>query len=213
MKMVIKIGGSLCFSEEGPNINYINKLVPVLRIVDKSNRTIVVIGGGRFVRNYIKNFSRFTKKLSNEKIEWIVIEMLKANVRLFAYLLNKKPIFDLSKLSMNSVIGGIKPGRSTDTNAAIAAAKTKSVLIKMTDVNGIYDKDPKKYKNAKLLKRIKFSELKAHRKTSPGNYGILDPTAIKIIKKYRVRTHIINGKNPNNLLKLLKGKNIGTMIC
>jgi len=208
--LVIKIGGHLCFDENGPNIDYIKKLIKTIKKLDRKYKTTVVIGGGIFVRKYIKNFTKL--KLKNEQTEWIVIQLLRANVLLFSYLLNKKPVFSINEITSNCVIGGIKPGRCTDTNAAIAAKKTKSILIKITDVDGIYDKDPKKYKNAKLFRKISFNELKTKRKTAPGRYGILDPTAIKIIKQNKIKTYVINGKDPENIIKLLNGAKIGTEI-
>jgi len=212
MNLVIKIGGHLCFDENGPNINYMNRLVKTIKKVDKKYKISIVIGGGIFVRKYIRNFTRLDKKLTNNQTEWIAIQLLRANVLLFSYLLNKKPVFSINEITSNCVIGGIKPGRCTDTNAAIAAKKTKSILIKITDVDGIYDKDPKKYKNAKMLSKISFNELKTKRKTAPGRYGILDPIALKIIKQNKIKTYVINGKDPENIIKLLNGAKIGTEI-
>lgn len=215
MRIVIKIGGSLSFDENGPDEQYIKKLLPVLRKIEKRNQVIVTIGGGKFIRKYLLN----TKKLfiTNEQREWIFVELLKSNVLLFSFLLNKKPIFDLAKVDgmTKGVVGGIKPGRSTDTNAAIAARKMNAdLLIKLTDVNGIYDRDPKKYKNAKILKHISFNDLDKYmkRKTSPCSYWILDPASLKIIKRNKIKTIIINGKNPKNVLRVLRGERIGTWI-
>ncbi|MEM7819580.1 MAG: hypothetical protein QXD48_02010 [Candidatus Aenigmatarchaeota archaeon] len=213
MKIVIKIGGSMAFDENGPKIRYLEKLVPILKKIKNKNQLIVSIGGGKFIRKYLKNVKG---KISNEEIEWIFVDLLKANVRLLSNLLNMKPIFDLKSVNKKTsgVIGGIMPGRSTDANAAICAEKINADLfIKLTNVSGIYDKDPNKYKRAKKLKKILFSDLnKLKTKTSPGNYGILDPMAIDIIRKNRIRTIIINGKNPKNILDVIHGKNIGTVI-
>ena len=50
MRLVIKIGGSLAFTDFGPNRNYLMKLIPVLRRIGKKNQLIVGIGGGQFIR-------------------------------------------------------------------------------------------------------------------------------------------------------------------
>ena len=214
MKLVIKIGGSLCIDENGPIHSYFSMLVPILNGLKSKNQIIVSIGGGKFIRKYYKSVERLG--LNNKKMEWIAVDLLKVNTRFLAYLLKLKPIFTLEEINGRSsgVISGIKPGRSTDANAAYASKKIKADLfIKLTNVDGIYDKDPKKYKNAKKLKAIKFSELSKYGvKGEPGSYGILDKTAIGIIKKNKIKTIIINGGNPKNLLKAIKGRGIGTSI-
>jgi len=214
MKIVIKIGGSMTFNEEGPIISYLNKLIPVLRQIKHKNQLIVSIGGGKYGRKYIKNLKGH---LSNNEIELVFIDLLKSNVRLLSFLLDMKPIFSLNELksSTNGVIGGLVPGHSTDWGAAMSAKKIKADLfIKLTNVPYIYDKDPNKYKGAKPMKTMPFSELhKIKTETSPGHYGVLDPAAIDIIAKNKIKTIIMSGKNPRNLLEAIKGKRIGTVIC
>lgn len=210
MKLVIKLGGSLLFDENGPIISYIDNLLPVLKKIDSEHEMILAVGGGKFVKNY---FSRVRKYLDNEKMEWIGIELMKANALFFSYLLAKQPIFNIEAVSGPCVLSGIKPRRSSDANAAEAAARIGAdLLIKATDVDGIYDEDPKT-KNAKKYDHLSFEELgKFVSKTSPGKYGVLDPVAIEIIKKFRIKTIVINGKPPKNILQAINGKNIGTII-
>jgi uridylate kinase len=215
MKLVIKIGGSLAFTDFGPDKQYLLRLIPVLRKIGRENQLIVGIGGGQFIRKYLKNVKNFV--LSNEEIEWIFVDLLKTNVRLFSFLLNKKPIFDLGKVTRKTsgVVGGIAPGRSTDANAALCAEKIGADLfIKLTNVPGIYDKDPKRYKDAKKINKVSFKELKQfNRRDAPCSYGILDRMAINVITRSRIKTMVLNGKNPKDMLKALKGEKIGTMIC
>jgi len=215
MKLVIKIGGSLAFTDFGPNKNYLIKLIPVLRRIGKENQLIVGIGGGQFIRKYLKNVKNFV--LTNEEIEWIFVDLLKTNVRLFSFLLNKKPIFDLGKITRKTsgVVGGIAPGRSTDANAALCAEKIKADLfIKLTNVAGIYDKDPDHHKDAKKIDKISFGKLKKfNTKGMPCSYGILDKMAINVITRSKIKTIVMDGKNPKDIFKGLKGKKIGTMIC
>lgn len=214
MKLVIKIGGSLLFDDEGPILDYIKNLLPVLKKVKKENQLILVVGGGKFVRNYINRAKGL--KISNKNLEWVAIEILKANVRLFSLLLNLKPIFNLEDINEKSegVLGGICPGRSTDANAAIAAKMIKAdILIKATNVDGIYDKDPNKFKNAKKIDEISFEDLRRFKKTGkPGAYGILDKLAVETIIKNKIKTFVINGKDPKNIIKVIEEENIGTKI-
>jgi uridylate kinase len=215
MKVVIKVGGSLAFTDFGPNKNYLMKLIPVLRKIGTENQLIVGIGGGQFIRKYLKTVKKFF--LTNEEIEWIFVDLLKTNVQLFSFLLNKEPIFDLDKVTRGTsgVVGGIAPGRSTDANSAICAERIGADLfIKLTDVSGIYDKDPDHHKDAKRIDKMSFKELgRFTKKGEPCSYGILDRMAINVIKRSKIKTIVMNGKNPKDILKALKGEKIGTVIC
>lgn len=215
MKFVIKIGGSLAFDESGPRIGYLKKFQPIFaELKKKKHQVIVTIGGGKFIRRYLQNVKG---QISKEQIEWIFVDLLKANARLLSYLFGLEPIFDLDKVNKNTsgVISGIMPGRSTDANAAICAEKIGADLfVKLTNVEGIFNKDPKKYKNAKLIKNLSFKDIGKikEKKTSPANYGILDPLALSIISRRKIRTVVMNGDNPKNLTQVLQGKFFGTVI-
>ena len=214
MKIVLKIGGSISINENGPVEAYFRKLLPVIRQIKTRHRLILCIGGGKFIRNYYKSIEKLG--LKKEEMEWIAIELLRVNVRFLSSLLNMKPLYRLEEISTKTtgVIGGIKPGRSTDANAAYCAAKIKADLfVKLTNVDGIYDKDPRKHKDARKLETLSFADLKKFSQSGkPGSYGILDRLAIETITKHKIKTVIMNGKDPKNILKLINGEKIGTLI-
>jgi uridylate kinase len=215
MKLVIKLGGSMTIGENGPDHEYFKKLLPVLKKVCKENKTIVSIGGGKLVRKYFENAKKFG--IPNNEMEWIGINLLDANVRFLSFLLKTKPIFNIEEINTKTsgVIGGIKPGRSTDANAAIAAKLMGAdLIIKLTNVDGVYDKDPNKFNGAKRIDKISFNDaMKYATDGRPGDYGVFDKVALATIKKHKIRTVIIDGKDPKNILKVLKGDKIGTTIC
>ncbi len=215
MKVAIKIGGSVSIDEFGPKVKYFKKLIPVLDILKKKvDKLIVGIGGGKFVRNY---YSAIGSLLCDYRKELLAIDLLKANVRFLSYLIGGKPVFSFDKIPRSKIlcIGGIKPGRSTDANTSYLAAKFGvDYLIFLTDVNGIYNRNPKKFRNAKLIKYLHFKDLDEiiQKKTSPGNYGVIDPVAIKIIKQNKIHTFVVNGNDPKSILRVLDGEKIGTEI-
>lgn len=214
MKIVIKIGGSVSIGENGPNYSYFRQLLPVLNRLKKHHQLIVVIGGGRLTRSYGKTIENFN--LVDREKEEIFIQLIKANVSFLAGLLKIRPIFSLGSVGQNTtgVIGGIAPGRSTDANGAMAAKKIRADLfIKLTDVDGVYNRDPKKFRNARKLNDIRFSDMKKLAvKGSPNKYGVLDKLATKTLSQGRIKTIIINGKDPRNIEKALRGEKIGTTI-
>ncbi len=214
MKIVIKVGGSTSITEAGPDFSYFSRLIPVLSKIKKKNQMIVSIGGGGLTRSYHRSIEKFPLK-PREKEE-AFIELIKSNVLVLSHLLKTRPIFTLDEINRNTsgVIGGIKPGRSTDANAAIAAQRIGAdMFIKLSNVDGIYDKDPNRFGDASIIRRMSFSDLKKISiKGSPNNYGILDETAIMTLSRNRIKTCIITGINPKNLLRILKSESSGTVV-
>lgn len=214
MKIVLKIGGSVSIATGGPKFSYFSRLLPVVGRLKKRNQIVVVVGGGKLTRTYGNSIEKFP--LSSKEREEIYIELIKANVRFVASLLNMKPIFSLSEIKKNTsgVLGGIAPGRSTDANGAVAAKKIGAdVFIKLTDVNSIYTKDPKKFPTARKLDKISFSDMKKIAvKGSPNRYGVLDALAIRTLASAKIKVLVISGKDPENILKVLDGEKIGTVI-
>jgi len=215
MMIVIKIGGSLCMDSKGPKAQYFKKLIPVFKKLKKKHTLAISIGGGKFVSEYFKNIQDF--HLDDDSVEWIGIELMRSNQMFLAEILNGTPIFDLNKIKgkKTPILAGIKPRRSTDANAAIAAKELKAdLLIMLTDVRGIYNKNPHKNRNAKFVPHISFTELIKYslKKTGPKHYGVIDPLAIKVIRKNKIKTIIFNGNDPKRILDVVNGKNIGTQI-
>jgi uridylate kinase len=113
-------------------------------------------------------------------------------------------------------MGGLKPGMTTDAVAAMIAERIRAdLLIKATDQDGIYDKDPKKHLDAKKLEKLEFGNLLKlfeSDKHKAGIHQILDPEAVKILQKSRTKTAIVNGFKSENLLRAVRGEKIGTII-
>ncbi|MBI4019604.1 MAG: hypothetical protein HY364_05120 [Candidatus Aenigmarchaeota archaeon] len=204
MKVVIKIGGSVAINEMGINSHYFSQMLPILKMIEKGNEVSLCIGGGRIVRNYFA--SARALGMTEREMELIGIDMIKAHVRFLAFLTKKTPIFSREEIkAKNMVIGGLEPGKSTDHSAALLASIIKAdMFVKMTNVAGIYDKDPATHEGAKLIECMSFSQLKGYASSgTPGNYGILDAAAIEIIVREKITTVIMDGRTPENLAKAL----------
>ena len=91
------------------------------------------------------------------------------------------------------------PFFSTDTAAALRASEMNcSLIIKATKVDGIYDKDPIKFKNAKLIKKINYNEV------INSNLRVMDLTAISLAKESNIPIIITNIFKKNSLITALK---------
>jgi len=114
------------------------------------------------------------------------------------------------------VMGGLKPGMTTDTVAALIAERVGAdLLIKATDQEGVYNKDPRKYSDAVKLNKLSFEDLPkvlAENKHKAGIHQILDPEAVRILKRKRVKIFVLNGFKPENVLLVVEGKYVGTLI-
>jgi uridylate kinase len=219
----MRIGGSVVASPINPSS--ISRYVELLKHLKMQGHELaVVVGGGSLAREFIK----VAKNLGlNESAQ---DEVAISVSRIFAQLFLKK----LGKLGCKAipltvedaveclrdgkvaVMGGLKPGMTTDTVAALIAEKVNAdLLIKATDQEGIYDKDPRKHADAVMLKHLSFEELSnvfVEDKHKAGIHQILDPEAVKILKRKRVRVVVVNGFKPENILAVVEGKQVGTMI-
>jgi len=223
MRIVMRIGGSVVASPINPAL--ISRYVELLKDLKmQGHELVVVVGGGTLARDFIK----VAKNLGLD--EMAQDEVAISVSRIFAQLFLKKlgelgcvavplTVEDCVKCLRDgkvAVMGGLKPGMTTDTVAALIAEKVNAdLLVKATDQEGIYDKDPRKYADAVMLEHLSFEELSnvfAEDKHKAGIHQILDPEAVKILKRKRVRVVVVNGFKPENILAVVKGKHIGTVI-
>jgi uridylate kinase len=110
----------------------------------------------------------------------------------------------------------MQPNMTSDGNAAEVAELIKAdCLINMTNVSGLYDKNPKLYKTAKFIPSISFKEFMKivnKIKFKAGQHFVLDQSAAKIISRNKIKTYIVDN-NLKNLNKLLNDKKfVGTII-
>ena len=99
------------------------------------------------------------------------------------------------------------PFFSTDTAAALRAAEINAdILVKATNVDGIYDKDPKKYKDAKLIKETTYNEV-LNKKLK-----VMDLTAITLCMEESIPIIVFNINKPGMLKQALITDDIGSIV-
>ena len=112
------------------------------------------------------------------------------------------------------VMGGLQPGQST-TSVALEIAEyiQADKLIILTDVEGIYDKDPKEYSDAKLIKYLNYDQLQEiilnmtnDKQAAAGEYRIFDTVSLQILKRSDIKVIIMSGKDLNNFSKFWDGE-------
>jgi len=224
MRFVLRIGGSVIASPVNPAL--ISKYTNLLKDLKKQGHEIaVVVGGGTMAREFIN----LAKDLGLD--ERVQDEAAISVSRIFAQLfLQKLGELGCKAVSLTiedavrclregkiAVMGGLRPGMTTDTVAALIVEQVNTeVFIKATDQEGVYDKDPRKHVDAVKLEQLSFEDLSqvfAEDKHKAGIHQILDPEAVKILKKERAKVIVVNGFKPENVLAVVKGEKVGTLIA
>jgi uridylate kinase len=220
MKAVISLGG--IFLKDAENIK---KVAEVLEELAKSCNLYVVTGGGEVARECIK----IARDLSaNEAIcDYIGIALTRVNAKLLISALKDavypEPFSDYKEVAeitaveaKIAVMGGVSPGYTTDAVAAILAEYVNADLfIDVTSVDGVYDADPCMYPDARKYDKITAKELVAltmKEELKAGSRIVIDPVAAKIIERSGIKTIVIDGSNPWNILDAVHGKHRGTEI-
>ena len=99
------------------------------------------------------------------------------------------------------------PYFSTDTAASLRAVEIGAdVIIKGTRVDGVYDSDPERNPNAFKFNNISYMDILKK------NLRVMDLTAISLCQENSLPIIVFNMNVPDNLVKLVKGENIGTLI-
>jgi uridylate kinase len=99
------------------------------------------------------------------------------------------------------------PFFTTDTAAALRASEMSAqVLIKATKVDGVYDKDPRRYKDAVRFDRLTFGEVLSR------DLKVMDATAIAFCKDHGIPILVLDIEHPENLSTAIEGGAVGTLV-
>jgi uridylate kinase len=220
-KIVVSIGGSVILSEDA-DISFFNELKILLKKLSKNFKIYLIVGGGKTARTYIK----LGRKLNFEEefLDEIGIDVTRANAKLLTNIIGISnrdipPTTDEAKSIDKPIVvmGGTTPGHSTDMVGAELAEKTNaSKFIIATNVNGVYDKDPNKYSDAKQIKETSIDKLIEEHGTewsAAGKNVVIDGPALQIIKRAKIPTFVLNGKRLDQLEKAITNQQFnGTVI-
>jgi len=219
-RIVIKLSGRVFGMD---NVKLLKDYASFLVKISKFCQPIVIAGGGNIARHYISHAR--SSGADESTLDELGIEISRLNAKLLIYALKNKayshPPTTLQEVrhaiddGLIVVTGGLHPGQSTNGTAALIAEKVNAEqFLNATDVDGVYDKDPNKFKNAKKFKRIELKNLKnmlVHEDSVAGGYDLMDIVALKIIERSKIKTRILKA-DPKIIEKAIKGADIGTEI-
>ena len=220
--LVIKLSGSVFnFKTTSKSLK---EYAQVLLEIQTKVQPVVVSGGGIIARHYV-NLARSLGS-DESSLDEMGIEISRLNAMLLSAALGDSvyPVIpsNLEEISIACqsgkivVSGGLHPGQSTNATAALICEKIKADrFLNATDVDGIYDSDPKKNAKAKIFKEItikKCLDLLNNESTQAGNYELMDIVAMKVIERSKIPTYVIKS-DPKVIRNLImKNRQTGTNI-
>lgn len=222
--VVISLGGSLIVPEK-MDVPFLLNFVKTLKKNYRTHKFVVVCGGGTIARKYISTLKAEGKSARELAEAGIMATRMNAQfvMQMFGKEANDRLPLNMEEvrdsLPKNNVVicGALRftPKSTSDSTAAKLAHFLKTDFINMTNVKGLYDKNPKEHRDAKFIpyETWKAFEKRALKiKFKPGQNFVLDQQASNLIRKHKIRTYII-GKDLRNLDGVLKGKKfVGTRI-
>lgn len=219
MKIVISLGGSRIVPNK-IDVNFLRKFKKIIDKIKKGNKIVIVTGGGSIAREYINALRK--EKISDKISGYLGFRVTKVNALLLGAFLGVKAAETLEEVKKeikkrNLIVCGslnYNP-KGTSDGAASTVAKTinADIFVNITDVKGVYDKDPK-LKGAKFISSISFKDFEKMAKKlkyEAGQHFVLGISAARFISKNKIRTIII--KDVKDLINIVKNKKfIGTII-
>jgi uridylate kinase len=224
--VIISLGGSLIVPDEidWKFVKNFKKLIE--KYIRKKYKFIIITGGGKICRKYQDAASKVTK-LTDDDRDWLGIHSTRMNghfirtvFREYAHpKINTNPnkLQGFKNFKENILVAaGWKPGWSSDYDAVMLAKNMHfKTIVNFSNINYVFDKDPKKYKDAKKIEKISWQDFRkiVGDKWHPGMSAPFDPIASKLAQQSGLEVIIMNGKNLNNLNNYLEGKKFqGTII-
>ena len=218
MKFVISLGGSVIVPQD-VDVKFLSEFTKMIKELGKKHQFSIVCGGGHTARMY--QGAAMKLGVDEHNSHEVGTQATLLNAFLMAKVLGGEfvpghPEETATKFGKKPVVsGGYKPGWTTDVDAAIIAkAVGADALINVTNVDYVYDSDPRTNPKAKKIENIcwaDFMDLPVMKRT-PGAHFVFDPEAAEICMKAKIRVCVLNNNVPNLKNCLEDKKFIGTII-
>lgn len=227
-RILIKLSGEALAGNSGFGIDFERVLdicKEIKEINEKGSQVGIVVGGGNFWRG---RSNTMMDRCTSDYIGMLgttmnalalgdAFKQLNVDVRvqtgvemrqIAEYYIKDRAI---KHLGLGRVVvfgcGTGSPFFSTDTAASLRAAEINAdCLIKATNVDGVYDKDPKKHDDATKINEISYMDVLNK------NIKVMDSTAMTLCMDNDIPIVVFNINNKGDLMKVIDGKKIGTVV-
>ena len=229
-RVLLKLSGEVLAGDQSYGIDPLkaSDLANEIKIVHEMGIGIaLVIGAGNIFRG-IKAASKGMERVTGDYLGMLAtimnaisiqdaLEKLGVETRTLSAItvsqisepyIRRRALRHLEKKRVVIVAGGTgNPYFTTDTAAALRATELKAeILLKGTKVNGVFDKDPELYEDAKPYDTINYSDV------IQKNLRVMDMTAITLCKENNLPIRVFDINRKENLKNILLGQEIGTKI-
>lgn len=229
-RVLLKISGELFGDDDGHGINFAayEKIAQdIINIRDKTKVELaLVVGGGNIFRGRYKaervdeataDYMGMMATVINGMGLQEALERLGAPTRMMTAIeiksvaepyIRRKALRHLSKGRIVIFTAGTgNPFFTTDSGAALRAAELNcDIILKATNVDGVYSEDPNKNPDAKLLTKITYQE------AIEKNLEVMDATAFALCKRQKIPIVVFNIDKLNDIDQILTGHNFGTLV-
>lgn len=229
-KILLKLSGEALAGDKGFGIDVkvIQKTAQEIKeVVGLGVKLGIVVGGGNIFRGVAAS-ARGMDRIQADYLGMLatlfnavaIKEALK-KVKISAQVLSALPIQALAEtyvpqaaktlMDKGTVLllaaGTGNPFFTTDTAAALRASELGAeVILKATQVEGVFDKNPRLNPGAKIYKEISYTDY------LQGNLQVMDATAVSLAREHRIPIIVFNGLIEGNLKKIILGSRLGTLI-
>lgn len=229
-RVLLKLSGEALLGEKSYGVDPKRILAyseEIKEIVDSSVEIAIVIGGGNIFRG-ISGASNGIDRVQADYMGMLAtvinglalqssLEDLKVQTRLQTAFkieavaepyIKRKAVRHLEKKRVVIFSGGTgNPFFTTDSAAVLRAIEINAdIILKGTRVDGIYNNDPEKNKDAVKFKQISYDEAIAKK------LKVMDSTAFTLSKENELPIIVFNMNKPGNLKKIINGKEVGTIV-
>lgn len=220
---ILSLGGSLIVPGKVDH-DFLTKFIDLIRQKTKENKRFIIICGGGGVNKLYNNAAGKIMTMTNDELDWIGIYATRYNAEFVRILFRDLAYKEIAtnphkRFSTEKPVimgAGYKPGWSSDYDAVYLAKTYKAkTVINLSNIDYAYDKDPRIFPDAKLIKKINWKDFRkiVGNKWKPRMNSPFDPIASKEAQKLKLRVIIVNGKNISNLENLIDGRGFkGTII-
>ena len=228
-RILLKLSGETLAGSQKSGIDF-DKVLEICQEIKEVQEKLnlefaIVIGGGNYWRG---RSNTYMDKCAADKVGMLATEMnaivlkdafrqinVKAQIqsaiemnRIVELYTKDKTLKYLKEGNIVIFAGGTNnPFFSTDTGASLRAAEIEAdVILKATNVDGIYNKDPNKYPDAISYRELSYNDVIFN------NLNVMDLTAITMCRDNNIPIIVFNSTIKGNLQKILEGQNLGTIV-
>jgi uridylate kinase len=216
--VVLSVGGSVIRTGAG-DAAYLRQLAELLRRVGSELPLAVTTGGGRTAREYIDLGRELG--LTEVELDELGIDVTRLHARLLAGLVGGRtashpPVTVAAAVrelhhASPVVLGGTEPGHTTDGVAALVAVRIRAArLVNATSVDGLYDRDPRRFPGARRIDRMGWEEFRSMVRAavgegSAGQQFLFDALGAESLARAKIPLLVVDGRDLTNLEDALRG--------